>query len=522
MQTALTTASQIPARARDADAAAGILNRRWFAIAVILLAAVPLLWPELPPLTDLPGHVGRYRVMTADGTGPLSRFFTFEWRWVGNLGMDAMVAALASLLGLEPAVKATVILIQCGSVAAILALSRQVHGRVTPFVLFAVPLVYNQPFHFGFLNYCMAMGLALAGLSLWLRLGRQKRYRLRAALAVPFSFLVWTAHIVGWGSLCLLAFGAAVAERADRREGMAERLIRAALSCFALAGPIVLMLLNAGSGGGTIERFFNLVIKARGLASIMRDQWIWVDLPSTLLVVLIVYAAVRGRLGRLHPVAAWMSGVMAAAVLAMPFMVMGSAYADVRLLPYAMIVALVGIAPAPTDSDNRMRAYLLVGMAFCLIRLAATTVSLIVVDQGWQRETGAIEALPRGARVMAMVARDCDEPWGVSRLIHLPGLAMARRDAFVNSQWPMLGAPLMRFRNPRPGYFDADPSQIVLRVRCPDLPANMTQSQSLATFPRERFTHLWLIRPHPVDPEQLRGMTLIWSNGDSKLFRIDR
>ena len=31
-------------------------------LAAILACALPLLWPDVPPLVDLPGHMGRYHV----------------------------------------------------------------------------------------------------------------------------------------------------------------------------------------------------------------------------------------------------------------------------------------------------------------------------------------------------------------------------------------------------------------------------------------------------------------------------
>jgi hypothetical protein len=50
------------------DTAAVTRPREWwetraFVIAMVLLSAVPLLYPPIPPLVDLFGHMGRYRVM---------------------------------------------------------------------------------------------------------------------------------------------------------------------------------------------------------------------------------------------------------------------------------------------------------------------------------------------------------------------------------------------------------------------------------------------------------------------------
>ena len=37
-------------------------EHRWGVAALALLATLPLLWPTIPPLVDLPGHMGRFRV----------------------------------------------------------------------------------------------------------------------------------------------------------------------------------------------------------------------------------------------------------------------------------------------------------------------------------------------------------------------------------------------------------------------------------------------------------------------------
>ena len=177
-------------------------------MAAVLISAVPLLWPAVPPLTDLPGHLGRFRVMLDGDAGPLAAWYRFRWMLVGNLGVDLAVRALAPVLGLLPAVKAVVIATVMLTVAGTLWIAREVHGRVTPWAIAALPLAYNYAFHFGFVNYLLAMALALNAFALWLRLGQLARYRLRAALFVPVALAIWLAHVVGWGMLGLFVLGA--------------------------------------------------------------------------------------------------------------------------------------------------------------------------------------------------------------------------------------------------------------------------------------------------------------------------
>src|SRR5688572_24199008 len=74
--------------------------------AFVVLSALPLFWPDVPPLLDLPGHMGRYRVQLDLAASPaLQQFYGFKWALIGNLGIDLLVELLAPLIGLEPAVK---------------------------------------------------------------------------------------------------------------------------------------------------------------------------------------------------------------------------------------------------------------------------------------------------------------------------------------------------------------------------------------------------------------------------------
>ena len=92
------------------DAPAGWWEQRWFLALVTMLVAVPLLYPPIPPLVDLFGHMGRYRVeLDLDHSPWLQRYYDYHWAAIGNLGVDLLVIPLGQLIGLEPAVKLIVL-----------------------------------------------------------------------------------------------------------------------------------------------------------------------------------------------------------------------------------------------------------------------------------------------------------------------------------------------------------------------------------------------------------------------------
>src|SRR3546814_12874657 len=76
-------------------------NRRWVLAMLVGVAIIPLLWPTVPPLVDLPGHMARYRVQLDYGDHPWLRdWYAFHWQLIGNLGVDLLVEPLGRLFGI--------------------------------------------------------------------------------------------------------------------------------------------------------------------------------------------------------------------------------------------------------------------------------------------------------------------------------------------------------------------------------------------------------------------------------------
>jgi len=494
---------------------------RWTVLALVLLSAVPLLWPDIPPLVDLPGHMGRYRVQLDLAQSPeLQAFYTFDWAIIGNLGVDLIVQMLGPVFGIEPVVKAVVIAIPALTAAGLLWVAREVHGRVPPTALFALPFAFNYPFLFGFVNFALSMALALLAFALWLRLGRQERWLLRVALFLPISCLLWICHAFGWGTLCVMAFSAELVRRYDQSGKLLLSGWRTGLHCLALAPPFVLMLAWRSNSGGETFDWFNMEAKFVWLQMVLRDRWAALDQPSLILIIaLLVTVLLSKRLTFSRNLGASALFLLAVFLL-LPRVVFGSAYADMRLAPYIFAVAVIAIR-VPEGHLKLSRALALAGIAFFAVRTAATTTSLYLYDQRYDRELTALDHIPVGGRVVSFVGRPCFEPWGMSRLHHLPGIAILRRNAFSNDQWTMAGAQLLGANYPAGGRFVRDPSQIVTDERCRG-EYWLTLNQALRRLPRAGFDYVWLIDPPPHDPALLAGLTPLWREGSSVLYRVEQ
>lgn len=496
-------------------------ERRDFLLAIILISVLPLLWPDVPPLLDLPGHMGRYRVQLDLAASPdLQQYFGFEWAVIGNLGVDLLIEALAPLIGLEAAVKLIVLTIPALTVGGLLWVSYEVHGRVPPTALFAVPFAYNFPFLFGFVNFALAMGLALIAFALWLRLARLNHLRMRAAVFLPISVLIWVAHAFAWGTLGVLAFSAELVRQHDHGRNIVSAGFRSALHCLALTPPVVLMLAWRSEAAGWTTDWFNWERKWDWITMALRDRWQWFDLAALVLVcLLLLFAALSRRLTFSRNLVA--SALFLAIVFVLlPRIVFGSAYADMRLAPYVFAIALIGIR-FPDNAGFRFSRFMAIaGLAFVALRTGGTAASMWLYDRSYDRELAALDHVPHGARLVSFVGRRCTEPWAMSRLLHLPGLAIVRRRAFSNDQWTMAGAQLLDVRY-KPGFpFLRDPSQIVTRQRCRSEIWRTTE-RALTEFPRGAFDYVWLIAPPPFDAKLTQGLRPVWRDGTSALYRVE-
>jgi hypothetical protein len=86
---------------------------------------------------------------------------------------------------------------------------------------------------------------------------------------------------------------------------------------------------------------------------------------------------------------------------------------------------------------------------------------------------------------------------------------------------------LLTARYHAPGFAE-DPSQVVTAGQCSRKPGEPLFghpiAQALATFPRDRFDYVWLVRPPQFNPRLLAGLKPIWrggSEGTSGLYRVD-
>jgi hypothetical protein len=422
---------------------------------------------------------------------------------------------LSPIFDVENSAWVVVVLSQFLATAGILLICRELHGRITSFCLFALPLIYGHPFNFGFINFTLSMALALLAFALWLRLGRIGRFALRAWLFVPLSLGIWLCHTYGWGFLGLLCAADSLVRSREAGRDWPATVWNAAWGCLPLAAPLAPMVLWHGqaSMAGSTGGWFLFGDKLSYLLGILRLDNEAADKLSAIILLGLVYVGLRSPcLSRSSTM------VVAAAFCLFAFLILpqhfGSAFADMRLAPYMMIVALLAIGEGSLAGRPR-HLLMAAGLLFLAVRVALSTATYAERERILDKHLEALDAIPERARVATLVSLSCTNTWKLPWLLHVGSLALARKHAFVNDQWSAGGVNPLSVHYPAAGRFATDPSQMV--------PCNGNAPvlrPSLMAIPAKAFTHVWIIgrptRAYPTRPD----LTLIWQGPDSAVYKV--
>jgi hypothetical protein len=513
-----TDAVPAPPRGPETYAPPAWWQTRAFALFALLAAAIPMIWPPFAPLTDAPGHIGRYRILAEAGAGPLAQHYAVHWGLIGNLGVDLLVLALHPLLDVEPAARLVIALIPVVTVAAMLWLAREAHGRLPAGAAFALPLAYCFPFQLGFVNFCLAAALALAGLALWLRLARTRPFYVRVLVFIPYAGLVWICHSFGWAMLGLFVGGAEWQQRIAAGERWDRAGLAAGLMALPMIWPVAIMLSGAGDHlAGDTGDWFHWSAKAQWAISLLRERWKTYDILCVTLIACLLWSAIRSTRLRFAGVLGIPALLSLIAFIVLPRLFQGGADVDMRILPYAAALGILAIRVDPGHAKLE-RSLALLGAAFFAIRTTTTTIAFILFSQGQQTALRAIDALPRGSAVLVLVDEPSLKSWFNPRLSHVAGIAIARRRVFTNEQWALAGQQLIRPLHPSAIPFDSDPSQIVH-------PPGSSNDQSvdfdmaIARFDRCTFQRVWTIG-FPAGRARAADLSLIWSDGRSAVYAV--
>ncbi|PNU04210.1 GtrA family protein [Novosphingobium guangzhouense] len=497
-------------------AVSGTIPLRWCA-ALVVLAAVPLFWPLVPPLIDLPAHMSRYMVQMDGGrSADLAQWYGFRWNLLPNLGADLLAWLLEPVIGLRAAVKAMAILIVMLQVAGYLLLSRAAHGRVAVTALFAVPLALGNPFQFGFLNFTLGMALATLALAWWISPSMAEQPRRRWLVFCLVACVVWICHLAAWATLCVLVGCCELALRFERTGRLWPALWGGFLASSCLLVPQVASLAwPHPTGHLPTEGWLRMGVKLYHLINVLADRWEAWDYACAALLAALVVTFWRSSRFALHKGLALGALALLGLFMVMPGTIYGSAYADMRLTPTIYALALICACPADLGAGRR-RVLLVAALVFLALRLVGNTVSMAAWDAQIRKEQAVVEHVPRGSQLLTFIALPCGNfirQQARQRDVHIASYAMIRRHAFANDQWAMPGGQLLTIHNPAAGPFlDADIGLLVAE-QC------QGTNQFLAAMDRvpAGIAQLWVVWHAPE--LRLDGWRPVARSGGSVLYR---
>ena len=177
----------------------------------VMLAAItsiPILLHPWPPLSDYINHLARMHVIATIGKdASLPTYYFIQWQIIPNLMMDIAVPILARATNIYLAGQLFTVASFALIMSGVLVLNRSLFGHWSASSLIALPLLYNNVFLVGVMNYIFGIGLSLWALAVWIWL-RERHRLLRLAVSTVFSFALFFCHLFALGlyGLGLLAY----------------------------------------------------------------------------------------------------------------------------------------------------------------------------------------------------------------------------------------------------------------------------------------------------------------------------
>lgn len=479
-------------------------------VGLFLVVALPLLWVDLPPLVDYPNHLARMHILARwDESAWLQSYYAINWRPLPNLAMDLIVPQLVRFMPLAAAGKVFLLLVFLLLAGGPLLLHRVLFGRWSVWPCLVFLLLYNRVFLWGFLNYLFGLGLAFWALAAWI--GLRERLVTRLAVATILSIALYASHFLAFGLWAVMAASFDLGVRIQERRLFTPKAVgELLLSSLPFIPSLAIFVLTASGGAGSEVSFGNPLRKFDLPFSLFDNYSRPFDVVCFVgIVLLFIWVAWRGSL-RIHQQMRWPLILMLVTYLAMPSRLMTATGADHRI-PLALALLFLGSTETLLQEGGRRVFAWAVGCLFVL-RMTVIYTVWVTDDRDYAPLLAALDKVPEGASLAVAFPPSAIH---ADRLpvLHLPTLAIVRRDAFV----PTLFA-----------YPTQQPVSIQSRVRhvaektSPSIlwSVFVTESRGKADAALERFDYLVFVNrgPFKVTPSPL--LESVFQGDGMQLFRI--
>jgi hypothetical protein len=425
---------------------------------LMAITSIPVILHPWPPISDYINHLARMHVIAVGDSDPdLSRFYEIDWQLVPNLMMDLIVPLLERVMNVYLAGQ----LYTIGSFALILsgtvALHRQLYGRWSALPLIAFPLLYNNVFLVGTMNYVFGIGLSLWAIVAWIAL-RERSAWLRLAVSTLFVVGLFLCHLfaVGVYGLALLAFELRRlwSEYARLRRLYPGRspgqLLLPLIVDFVACGlpflPVLPMLMMSPTWGLRQTVTWEFSGKFDGLIYVIE---VYSHGAAFVLVAALAFAlgwTTRHRALSFHAFGLILIALGAVTYLLLPRVLFETYMADTRL---PISLAFMLIASVHLDFRDQV-----VRRGFAVVLIGLLSLRVAEVENTWTSLSGqtesfreSVQLIDRGAKVLVAYADpDGGDDVRDLGLVHADCLAIIERSALVTTAFTVVGKQIMHAR----------------------------------------------------------------------------
>jgi len=422
------------------------------------IASIPILLYPWPPLSDYINHLARMHVIATIVSDPkLALFYQIEWQVIPNLMMDLIVPILEQVMNVYLAGQVYTIMSFVLILSGTLALNRQLYRHWSVLPLIAFPLLYNNVFLVGTMNYLFGIGLALWALATWVAL-RERAIVLRLGVSTLFVLALFFCHLfaVGVYGLGLFAFELQrlLALRARKPLGLAsEHLPPRQLPAwvdFVASGipflPVVPLLLMSPTWTLRWDFTWEFNGKLNGLLFVIEVYSRSATFFLAAIVAIAALFAIRHRALRFHPFGWVLLAVGGVIYLALPRVLFDTYMADQRL-PIALAFMVIACADLDLRDEFVRRGFATVLVLLLAVRAFEVQGVWRELSRGTASFRDSVRQVERGSKVLVAYADpdngdNARELW----LTHAACLAIIERSALVTTAFTVLGKQVMHVR----------------------------------------------------------------------------
>jgi hypothetical protein len=389
--------------------------RVWWASLLLMLAAltVPILAVAVPPLTDYPNHLARCYILAFGKSDPtLSQMFSAHWQIIPNIGVDLILPALMHIVPPLIAGRITLALCVLLPTTGAIALSYAYFRQRSFWQIAAGFAAYNAVFFLGFMNFELAVGIALWGAAGWVRF-REEHPSATVALGAIIATIAFFFHLVGF---CFFALLIGIYElEVIFRGGLRTRAaLQTAATCILLlaatiAVPLILYVLSPfGKVAGTIEwarfkdKIFNLLVP-------FQDYSFSFDALMIAPVIAFLVLCILTRRARVSPAGLISSLILLLGYAVMPRGMKGGYFADLRMPIMLGFMLFAAFIPAKLTSRQKSAAAVLFAALF-LVRISFITTTWVRAQRDIDDVRQVIATVPPGSTVLAVDVTWHDNP----------------------------------------------------------------------------------------------------------------